>query len=201
MSGEQEQISQIRDDPKAAQLKRFFSLESSGTDSFRYPNYAEEEQTEKLPRICCFNFILKLIQLFTGIVSIGMYSTAILIIPCDEINRKQGIVESRMTSLMFPNIVFTSFLIITSVIALSYVLKQNMSEVVIRIFNVIGMILYFVSACVSGYIWRKHLYGNVAEQYLLSYIMFCGQIVTSLLSSALYGLDVGLSIKKAWNIN
>lgn len=76
-----------------------------------------------------------------------------------------------------------------------------MPEVVIRIFNVIGMILYFVSASVSGYIWRKHLYDDPKGQNVVPYVMFCGQIFTSLLNSVLYGVDVGLSIKTAWNIN
>lgn len=129
-----------------------------------------------------------------------MYSTAILVVPCDKISTRKGLTESRMTSLMFPNIVFTTFLIITSVIALSYALKQTMSESVIRIFNVIGMVLYFVSANVSGYIWYKYLYGRIPDEELIPYVMFCGQIITSLLNAVLYGLDVGLSVKKAWNI-
>ncbi|KAK9681335.1 hypothetical protein QE152_g38376 [Popillia japonica] len=200
MSAKNEEISPNPTDKKATQLKRFFSLDSSGTDSFRCPNYVDEHE-ERLPKICGYKFILKLAQLFTGIVSIGMYSTAILIIPCDEIKTRRGIMESRMTSLMFPNIVFTTFLIITSVLALGYALRQNMPEVVIRIFNVIGMILYFVSASVSGYIWRKHLYDDPKGQNVVPYVMFCGQIFTSLLNSVLYGVDVGLSIKTAWNIN
>lgn len=62
MSAENEEISQNRNGKKSTQLKRFFSLDSSGTDSFRCPNYVEEHE-EGLPKICGYKFILKLAQL------------------------------------------------------------------------------------------------------------------------------------------
>lgn len=65
MSAKNEEISPNPTDKKATQLKRFFSLDSSGTDSFRCPNYVDEHE-ERLPKICGYKFILKLAQLVSA---------------------------------------------------------------------------------------------------------------------------------------
>lgn len=104
---------------------------------------------------------------------------------------------SSRNSMMFPNIVFSSFIIITSVIVFSYLLKCAMPDIQARIFHILGTILYFSSAAVTVY------EGLIIETRrerpeLKTQKMFL--LVTSALSyfnSIMYGVDVYYSIKRA----
>lgn len=64
MSAETEEVTEPPKHTKSSQLKRFFSLESTGTDSLRSPNYADDDDpVDRSGNICNYNFALKLSQL------------------------------------------------------------------------------------------------------------------------------------------
>lgn len=100
---------------------------------------------------------------------------------------------------MFPNIVFSAFIIITSVITLSYVLGHIMPDILSRIFHALGAILYFVSACITGHFWL--VVGiHIAEEggkKLVYANMLLAQVILSFLNSFLYAADVYMSVKTA----
>lgn len=97
-----------------------------------------------------------------------------------------------ITSLMFPNVVFSSFIIITSVIVMSYVLGHAMSPVLVRIFNAIGMILYLVATCIAGQAWYQ-LDDNQLDR---NGNMLVAQIILSFLNTILYGYDMFCSVRQ-----
>lgn len=99
------------------------------------------------------------------------------------------------TSLMFPNAVFSAFIIITSVIMMSYVLGHNMPPVLVRIFNAIGMVLYFVATCVTGQMWLQN------ARYLTDKVFYANillaQSVVSSVNVVVYGYDMFASVRRA----
>lgn len=113
-------------------------------------------------------------------VAVGLYSNGM------------KLMEESFHSKMFPNIVFSSYIIISSVIALGYILGNIMPSILIRIFNIVGMTLYFVSACVTTQGWYMFKGEEViAARMLLSESILC------FLNAAIYAFAIYCSIKKA----
>lgn len=102
-----------------------------------------------------------------------------------------------ITSLMFPNVVFSAFIIITSVIMMSYVLGHNMPPVLIRIFNAIGMILYFVATCVTGQAWWSKARQVTNDEEMFYANMLLAQVVVSTVNVLIYGYDMFSSVRRA----
>lgn len=88
---------------------------------------------------------------------------------------------------------FGSYIIITAVIIISYMLGQVMPEVLIRIFLSIGLILFFITATVTITIWGSMR----VSQHPKSKNLLLFQALLSYLSSLLYGLDLYFNIRKA----
>lgn len=99
--------------------------------------------------------------------------------------------------MMFPNIVFSSFIIITSVIVFSYLLKCAMPEIQARIFHILGMILYFASAAVTVYEALIIEAGKDHPELLNQKRFLLATSAISYFNSIMYGVDVYYSIKKA----
>lgn len=79
---------------------------------------------------------------------------------------------------------------------MSYVLGHNMPPVLVRIFNAIGMVLYFVATGVTGEAWfrnGRHL-RNDGGFYAN---MLLGQIIASSVNVVVYGYDMFVSVKRA----
>lgn len=102
-----------------------------------------------------------------------------------------------VTSMMFPNVVFGAFIIISSVIALSYALGQAMPEILVRVYNAIGMILYFVSACITGHAWFGLVSLLEEDEYVFPGNMLLAQVFTTFVNAILYGADLAMSVKTA----
>lgn len=105
-------------------------------------------------------------------------------------------VEYSLSSLLFPNVVFSTSIIITSVIALGYALGQVMPEVLIRIFNTLAVILFLSSACLTGKIWYD-VSGSASGKCVLRTKLLLTQVFMSILNVVLYSVDLGLSMKKS----
>ena len=123
-----------------------------------------------------------------GIICVGVYSNGVHAI--------RDLHVATFRSIVFPNIIFGAFIIISSVIAMSYALGQLMPELLIRIFNALGMILYFVSACVTTVgcyeLSKVDLNEEKGEQWKLLF----AQVGLSFANSLLYGVDMFLSFRK-----
>ena len=107
------------------------------------------------------------------------------------------VMDHSVTSMMFPNVVFGAFIIISSVIALSYALGQPMPEILVRVYNAIGMILYFVSASITGHAWFGQLRFDEEVKYSFQGRMLLAQVFTTFLNAILYGADLTISVKTA----
>lgn len=122
----------------------------------------------------------------TGFICVGIYTEGLKFLR-DSIN-----------SMMFPNIVFSSFIIITSVILLSCLLGCAMPDVLTRIFNILGMILYFSAATVILYeALTKEIKGKLDEALMFQRKLLYVTSVFSYFNFVLYAVDVYLSIKRA----
>ncbi|PSN58249.1 hypothetical protein C0J52_00179 [Blattella germanica] len=86
-----------------------------------------------LPSPCIF----KLVQVIVTIVCSGLYS--------EGMHRVEYSTEAQL----FPKIICLDYLIITPVILLSYLMGKRMPELLIRIFNLLGFILFFVAGAIS----------------------------------------------------
>nr|CAD7573638.1 unnamed protein product [Timema californicum] len=84
--------------------------------SFLLPPHQEDPPPNYRDGFTDFSFLVKLLQLLISIVCTGLYSVGILLVRHD------------ITSQLLPYVVFASYMIITSVIVLSYVLGQKMAE-------------------------------------------------------------------------
>lgn len=71
-----------------------------------------------------------------------------------------------------------------------------MSPVLVRIFNAIGMILYFVATCVTGQAWFRYA-RHLTDERAFYGNMLLAQIVISSVNVVVYGYDMFLSVKKA----
>lgn len=70
-----------------------------------------------------------------------------------------------------------------------------MPPVLIRIFNAIGMVLYFVATCVTGQAW--YCYEDSNEEMVFCGNMLLGQTVVSSFNAVLYGYDMYVSVRRA----
>lgn len=105
---------------------------------------------------------------------------------------------NNVSSICFPNVVFASFIIITSVIILSYVLGYKMPDTLIRIFNSLAVILYFIAATITIHVWWLK---NHQKQYNLMEKFLLIQSILSYINSVVYGLDLFYSIRKTIKFN
>jgi tellurite resistance protein TehA-like permease len=102
---------------------------------------------------------------------------------------------------MLPYFVCSAYMIITPVILISYVLGHRMPEILIRIFNTLGGILFLVAGTVALLKWRdfrSNLQGkedNVDKQNEAVFLLTTG--VLCLVNSILYLFDVAISVHSA----
>ncbi|KAJ8945731.1 hypothetical protein NQ314_009094 [Rhamnusium bicolor] len=166
-------------------MMRFFSVDSE----MNIPNTSHGVQVPEMLQLAdlwCKEFILKVVQLITGFICVGIYSEGLKFL------------KDSLYSMMFPNTVFSSFIIITSVIILSCMLGCAMPDVLIRIFNILGMILYFASATVTLYEgFAKEINEELDKELAFQRKLLLATSVISYFNSALYAVDVYFSIKKA----
>ncbi|KAJ8922939.1 hypothetical protein NQ315_001484 [Exocentrus adspersus] len=168
-----------------ATLMRFFSIDSE----MSLPNDAAAvvaPETAPPNLLWTKQFLLKVVQLFTGFVCVGVYAEGLKFLK-DSIN-----------TMMYPNIVYSSFIIITSVILLSCLLGCAMPDVLIRIFNILGMVLYFAAATVTLYesLARKTSHGAGDEVVVQRQMLFATSVM-SYFNTVLYAVDVYFSIRRA----
>lgn len=79
---------------------------------------------------------------------------------------------------------------------MSYVLGHNMPTVLVRIFNAIGMILYFVASCVTGQAWYRNA-RHLTDTDVFYRNMLLAQIIVSSFNCFVYGYDMFTSVKRA----
>lgn len=100
-----------------------------------------------------------------------------------------------ITFVCFPNVVFSISIVVTAVIIISYLLGENMPDVLIRVFIAIIIILYFISATVTITIWCNK---NVHEAHLqLAKNCLLSQAILSYGIALLYGVDMFFNIKRS----
>ncbi|XP_069685008.1 protein snakeskin-like [Periplaneta americana] len=131
------------------------------------------------------SYIFKLTQLLVTIICTGTYSEGV------------NAVTSSTNAQMIPYFVCSTYMIITPVILISYVLGHRMPEVLVRIFNTLGGILFLMAGIVALMDWRsyrdKHSgrseYNEVkAAMFLLATGVLC------LANSLIYLADVARSV-------
>ncbi|KRT80335.1 hypothetical protein AMK59_8147, partial [Oryctes borbonicus] len=160
-------------------LKRLFSIDSAGTSSrYTYDLYPPSNYEYSL---CGKEFLLKIAEILVSIICAGLFTDGV-----------QQNLEYSTSSVLFPNVVFSSCIINTSIIALGYVLGQVMPEVLIRAFNSIAVILFFVSAWITGFTWFAM--ARFDDTDVLSARLLLAQVFTSSLNVVLYSVDIGISI-------
>nr|CAD7412230.1 unnamed protein product [Timema poppensis] len=144
--------------------------------SFLLPPHQEDPPPNYRDGFTDFSFLVKLLQLVSrsagnisardtfcsadailiSIVCTGLYSVGILLVRHD------------ITSQLLPYVVFASYMIITSVIVLSYVLGQKMAELLIRVFNSLAVILFLVTGIILLVIWtefRQKMIDDLQDDY------------------------------------
>lgn len=102
--------------------------------------------------------------------------------------------QDSISALTFPYVVFGSFFIITSIVILSYMLGYAMPDVLVRIFNSLATILYFISGTVNLYIWlakRNSAVNGDSMKFLLAVSM------VHYFVAFIYGIDAFISYRKA----
>ncbi|PNF27962.1 hypothetical protein B7P43_G16435 [Cryptotermes secundus] len=151
-----------------------------------------------LPAPCIF----KLMQVVTTAVCTGLYSEGLNSIP------------NNITTQLFPYIICSIYLIITPVILFSYVIGHRMPELIVRIFNTLGGILFLVAGVVAleGYSFYLVTYKLQLDNYSSMddieagdeedstetldrqgvFLLVSG--ILCLLNSLLYFIDVGWSV-------
>lgn len=75
-----------------------------------------------------------------------------------------------------------------------------MPPVIVRIFNAIGMILYFVATCVTGQAWYRngrHLTEENDEKGMFYANMLLAQTIVSSVNVVVYGYDMFVSVRWA----
>ncbi|KAJ3645958.1 hypothetical protein Zmor_023575 [Zophobas morio] len=161
-------------------LLRFFSVDSN-------INMACNISTSSPPTYNFYSkdFVLKITQLATGIICVAFYTKGVTIS------------AETLPYVCFPHVVFGSYIIITSVIIMSYIFGQIMPDVVTRAFLSIGMILYFISATISITVWSSKK--SLTPDMDIPQALLLAQAILSYANSLLYGLDLFFNIKKAVN--
>lgn len=100
-----------------------------------------------------------------------------------------------ITFLCFPNVAFSTSIIITAVIIISYLLGENMPDVLIRVFIAIIIILYFISATVTITIWCNKDVNEPHLQFAKNCLLI--QAILSYGIALVYGLDMFFNIKRS----
>lgn len=108
---------------------------------------------------------------------------------------------TNVTSMMFPNVVFATFVLITSVIMLSFWINNPMPDILIRIFNILATMLYFISGCITTQWWNTNgRYGvtnSICDELPEEPQQFGQSLlaasVLSFVNVLLYAVDVGFS--------
>ncbi|KAK9681336.1 hypothetical protein QE152_g38377 [Popillia japonica] len=175
----------VQDDrrPSVLVLKRLFSRDSiANTSRYTYDLYPPSNYEYSL---CGKEFLLKIAEILVSVICAGLFTDGV-----------QQNLEYSTSSVLFPNVVFSSCIINTSVIALGYVLGQVMPEVLIRAFNAIAVILFFVSACITAITWFA-IARHVEGEDILSARLLLAQVFTSSLNVILYAIDIAISIRKS----
>ncbi|CAH1973803.1 unnamed protein product [Acanthoscelides obtectus] len=162
----------------AMALMRFFSVDTD--TEVNLPHTTSGIQVPDLVDLWAREFILKVVQLAVGFICIGLYSEGL------------KIVIDSISSMMFPNVVFSSFLIITGVIILSRLLGCPVPQLLTRIFGILGALLYLASAAVTTY----EALTRVDKADLIRIRCLVATAMLSYVNSAVYGLDVYFSVKK-----
>ncbi|KAG8223362.1 hypothetical protein J437_LFUL001240 [Ladona fulva] len=129
-----------------------------------------------------FPFYLKILQLVTAVVSLGLHSDSL-------IARFDSTAEQ-----ILPYVVFTVFMIINTVIIFSYVLGQKMPELSMRIIAVLGCILYAAVCIGIMKVYRKFDHtANVKEHDRVRWArapkVLLSEGILAILNSILYFIE------------
>ncbi|KAG5895936.1 hypothetical protein JTB14_016338 [Gonioctena quinquepunctata] len=167
----------------ALALMRFFSVDVD--PDMNITSSSAGVQVPEMKDFWSKDFILKILQVGNGFICIGLYSEGL------------ALLQNTISAMMFPNIAFGSLAIIGSVIILSYMLGCPMTDVLIRIFSILGIAMYFSAATLLLYVGltrgSKSLDERVARQRTFL-------LITSVLSYfnfTLYVLDVYIGIQRS----
>lgn len=99
-----------------------------------------------------------------------------------------------VSSIIFPNVVFGSYIIISCVIITSYVLGYTIPDIIVRIFNGIALILYLVMIVVSGILWT--LINHTDEEYKIVCNMVLTVLVLCCLNCFLHIFDIFWNVRR-----
>ncbi|XP_022904057.2 uncharacterized protein [Onthophagus taurus] len=199
------QINELLKSKRLEQMKRVFSTEST-TSSCQYTNYGKQENLNQVPyKYNRFELVLKLLELGTDIINIGLYSSYLSTtfdkhnINSQNVNNQTEIWDPKIerdyvTIKIFPNVVFGSFIIIVGVILISYLLGQVISEVIGRIFNTLALVLHFISGCITLNDW---IFTVKTAKNASACNTLLAQVITTFLCTFMYSFDLFLSLKRA----
>nr|CAH7742831.1 unnamed protein product [Callosobruchus chinensis] len=165
-------------------LMRFFSVDTDTEMNIQHTTSGI--QVPDLVDLWAREFILKIGQLAVGFICVGLYSEGLKML------------TDSISSMMFPNVVFSSFLIITGVIILSRLLGCPVPDLLTRIFGILGALLYLASAAVITY--ESLTRAQTSSEGLTRIRCLAATGVLSYLNSTMYGMDVYFSVKKTLGV-
>lgn len=116
----------------------------------------------------------------------GIYSTKIVKLLLDQ---------DILSSIIFPNVVFSSYIIILCVVIMSYILGYPMPDILVRIFNAIAVILYLVTIGISGFMWS--LMKDIDEKtFKIECMLLFTVIILCCLNCFLHAFDIYWNIRR-----
>ncbi|XP_071444337.1 uncharacterized protein [Hetaerina americana] len=135
-----------------------------------------------------FSFYIKLVQLFFSIVCAGLHSEGV-----------KCIWDSTVDQLL-PYIVCSVYMIINTVTVISYILGQKMPEPSMRIFAVIGCILFTAAGAESLSAWGRHEMMDISPAARIKLASASKMLVSegfvALATAALYATDTCYSFQR-----
>ncbi|XP_063234726.1 uncharacterized protein LOC134537815 isoform X2 [Bacillus rossius redtenbacheri] len=175
--------------PTPSGFSAIFGHDPTNKVFFAIPVHREDGPPSYEEAYHSFSFLIKIFQLLTSATTAGLYSIGV------------RLVEHDITSQQLPFVVSSTFIVVTGVVLLGYVLGQKMPEVLIRMFNLLAALLFVVSGAVVINYWvqyRDYWRAQVEEGRLQHWQdrMLLATGVASLANSALYLLDFGHSIRR-----
>lgn len=111
------------------------------------------------------------------------------------------LMKNSQLSMIFPNVVYGAFIIITTVTVLSFILGHLIPPIIVRIFLLIGVVLYFIAGCVTLHDWYQHARNTEDESDVSDARMLLADSFLNMLNAVLYGCDLALSIKMSLNVS
>ncbi|XP_071444451.1 uncharacterized protein [Hetaerina americana] len=139
------------------------------------------------------SFYIKIAQWAIAIICAGLYTRG------NELNKHS------MTARALPYVVFFAYILINSVVIVSYAMKEKMPEMLVRMFGFLGGVLFSVTGVLSLYIWS--IYKDVPPGNLSDFVdnperakaCLLAEGILDIVAASLYYVDTFASYYKSLN--